>query len=189
MKNINGYLFIATFGGCIHLYGKALKPNTNQDNYDIFFLNDLTPYENENDSRKCGKFLFDAEEDIKSVKFARLEMKVAENEKEIDELGDGKLVIITSIVPHEHIIYGPFNPKYPESRQIAHGHGCRIEDNGLQTFSHLGKDSWDVLDSGDLSKQSAKHCAYEILRQTGGISITIAKFNLNFLSGELKRCK
>ena len=155
MKMINGYVFIARFDDWLSnrkiLYGKG-TPNRI---YSPFNMNSLNPYLDKKSAISgCDKIMADNKYCIETLP-KRLEMKIAENQRDIDSFQKkSHLIALCSIKGFEgYEFFGPRSIGGPgfDSR-------CSLEENDFRTFEN---------DKDKNAFQKADHAASEIYRQSG----------------------
>lgn len=166
MRVIDGYVCIATTLPNSKGYQREFLFGPDVDDQDSSYANlssnDLTPFASRYGAIK-GKKELSKRKDFTSVRVARLEMKVAEREEELEEFRNHKSLVVVMIVKDsssvDYRLIGPIVEGKPAYHPIP---GAFLYDTGFTTFKNF---------------ERARYVASEVVRQAESIA-PIASFIL-----------
>lgn len=170
-----GWVFIAERYNFQIIFGKATAEIKNP--YETIETNGFNFFENK-EQLKTAVNQFCYEINTKNLLEARLEMRIAQSQKEVDSFSEGNLAIIYDmslwrdgkIWLLDKRLFGPTIAGRPSE---FNGVACRLGYNNFKTFKELGT---------IYRRDTAKYAAKEAHRQGDNAAVTITKFILEKLN-------
>jgi len=179
MRKIKGYVFVADFGNVEHLFGKKIKQDRSDGDYENLIGNGLTPYDLLIDARKGAIDFRQKKKGFKKIELGQISVEMAETQEEAEREFRRATDLVVVCMPvwggsRDYHFMGPASGKkeQPEAYPIP---GAYLIDTNYKTFTR---------EKGKRSPfERVRYLASEALRQGAceGGGVTIARFKLRRL--------
>ena len=167
MIEVNGYVFIANFSEFKFLFGKS---KNNQDRiYENLETNGITAYTTVMEAEGGAQEFVGKMSRVKEGSTAKLEMKIAEDLKDLKKLKEeSSLIVIMIYEEFKKKIESLYGPIIDNGKRYSSLPGAVIYCTNFKTFTHTEEYT---------AFERAMHLAEEIRRQ-GNLPVRIATFKL-----------
>ena len=166
MRKIDGYVFVSS--GVTNTEEVFGKPINYVGNHENFHTNGLVPYSTPDEAINSAKIFVKTHGRSTKTRVARLEMSIAENEKEFDLFRDRESLVVIMGSEYGNAILGPV---IEGKLSIGHLPGADVCSNGFKTFSSVDRMS---------AFEAAYYLGQEVNRQAQS-GVRIGSFKIEFI--------